>query len=432
MPENPDPPWVEPSGIGGRSSDGSQGTRTSDPVHPGPSATSTALTKYKKDLGLYTKEILDVLSQIGYTGEDLWVECVNAWSENSIRYMSDAACIRLKKILFDGGLLIESGVGIDKKEAVWKCLSELRLRPGFVTHTPTTESPKTTSVHVRQNHGSRSISSLMKAYHGRPLFSGEWGDNITEAIELYETMTALCGMNDDGKLKGIPVMLKGSALSYYNSSLKSLTSYDACINGLSSWYTSEEQRNRLLQDWQNLKLSTFMTSNSEKSQIAVFRIVSSRLSSIQRQLHVDYHKDRFLRDQLVRCADTPQIERALKERIPSTAQEATQRIAALLSSKPGSASSFIGSGHSEMIEDEANALLDHRFGGQARKNFRNYRRPRNKNGSRKVRGCWVCGKDHFARDHHERSEIKASLERHRKKGRVYVAIEDAVHLLEDG
>ncbi len=48
--------------------------------------------------------------------------------------------------------------------------------------------------------------------------------------------------------------------------------------------------------------------------------------------------------------------------------------------------------------------------------------------SKSVKGCWVYGEDHFARDEHSGREVGAALERHRRQGRVYVAIEDALQL----
>ncbi len=48
--------------------------KTSDPEYPCDAATVAVSTKYKKDLGQYTKEILDVLIEMSFKGEELLTE----------------------------------------------------------------------------------------------------------------------------------------------------------------------------------------------------------------------------------------------------------------------------------------------------------------------------------------------------------------------
>jgi hypothetical protein len=80
-----------------------------------------------------------------------------------------------------------------------------------------------------------------------------------------------------------------------------------------------------------------MRNHPEKSQVEVFRFVCRNLTKTQRQLQEDYHNDRFLRDQIILSSDFPEIKKSLPEKVAATSQEETQRIAALLSSRPGSA-----------------------------------------------------------------------------------------------
>ena len=94
-----------------------------------------------------------------------------------------------------------------------------------------------------------------------------------------------------------------------------------------------------------------MKENVEKSQIFVFKLLSAKLSAIQRQQH-QYHIDRFLRDQLIRSADSSLLRRTLRERVPSTSQEAEHRIAALLSSEPGSASNFAVAEGTDLVDSD--------------------------------------------------------------------------------
>jgi hypothetical protein len=125
-------------------------------------------------------------------------------------------------------------------------------------------------------------------------------------------------------------MLEGPALAYYATHLTDADSYEKLIDGLMTWYTSEEQRSRLLREWQSTRLFEWMKSSPEKSEIAVFRDLAAHLPKIQRQLSQEYQKDVFLKDQLMTAADLPSVTRTLREKPPKTAQEAQQRIAALL------------------------------------------------------------------------------------------------------
>ena len=66
-----------------------------------------------------------------------------------------------------------------------------------------------------------------------------------------------------------------------------------------------------------------------------------------------------------------------------------------------------------------------RFGGDARQSFRNKRgNSKRKPSLRAIKGCYVCRKDHFARDKHSPMEIREAIEKLRKEGTVYVAIEE--------
>jgi hypothetical protein len=87
----------------------------------------------------------------------------------------------------------------------------------------------------------------------------------------------------------------------------------------------------------------------------------------QRQLHIDYQKDRFVRDHLVKSADIPDIERSLREKVASAAQEAQRRIASVLSNIPGSAGSTAHKSYA-LEQEDANYGIGRRFGNGLRKN----------------------------------------------------------------
>ncbi len=193
----------------------------------------------------------------------------------------------------------------------------------------------------------------MKSYQGRDRFSGNWDEDINGSIEVFEALSKVCMLSENDMLRGLPVMLTGDALAYYSSNVSDSQTYPEALQRLINWYTFDEQRSRLLQEWHTL--SKKMRQSPEKSEIHVFRSMCTEVSKLQRQLDTEYHKDIFLRDQLVRCADTPEVVRALRERMQQTAREATQRIAALLSSEPRSASSYVPfSNTSDMASEMVN------------------------------------------------------------------------------
>jgi hypothetical protein len=134
----------------------------------------------------------------------------------------------------------------------------------------------------------------------------------------------------------------------------------------------------------------------------------------------------FLKDQLVAASDLPTVMRALREKPPSTTQEAQQRIAALLDDSPGSA----GSNFSETPDDSAYFGLGQRFKGKALRTFpgeSGHRNGRSRKSIAKIRGCWVCGKSHRAKEHHASEEIETALQKHKASG-AYVSAEHVVEI----
>jgi hypothetical protein len=276
--------------------------------------------------------------------------------------------------------------------------------------------------------GSRApgIQGLMKAYGSRKKYAGGFDEDLTGVIGEYEMTARMCGLTSEEKRDGIVIMLEGPALAHYATHLKDMATYDDLIDGLKLWYTSEEQRSRLLRDWHGARLSKWLDKSPEKSEIEVFRDLAAYLSRVQRQLSREYNKDIFLRDQMVIAADHPAVARALKEKPPGTAHEAQQRIASLLEDSPGSAGAHLVS--EKAFVSEANYGLGQRYRGDARRRFSGESGRKEKTSKRpisQIKGCWVCGKDHRARSHHTQQEIQVALQKHKKNG-SYVAAEDVI------
>ena len=164
-------------------------------------------------------------------------------------------------------------------------------------------------------------------------------------------------------------------------------------------FTSDEQRNRLLREWQETSLASMLRSAAaDESEREIFVKASLRLRKIQKLLASEYRSDKILRDQLQLMASSiPRIDESFRIKTAESANEAEERIASFLSTESGSAnrsSAFYG--------------RDQRFSGRAKK--RNFHRRKFSNRSGSFKGkCWVCEKSHLARDHHSRIDIQNAL-----------------------
>ena len=268
--------------------------------------------------------------------------------------------------------------------------------------------------------GSSGIQGLMKAYIGRKAFTGAYDEDLNSALETLNTMCNLCHLSLSEKSEGMPVMLRDEALTFYNRNYKPGDTFEDIADRFRSWYTSEEQRHRLLSEWQYIRFTEVMNENPDKSEMEVFRKLADRLTNLQRQLDKSYHADHLLRDQLIIAVDLPLIKRSLRERVPRTAQEAIPRVATFLSKEKGSAGAYFN--FEEHGIDDALYSLGNKFGGEAKKSLKG-RGKRGRQASRKlsskwlagIKGCWVCGQGHLARFKHTREEVSKALDRLREK-----------------
>lgn len=122
------------------------------------------------------------------------------------------------------------------------------------------------SVAGSSQRGPSSLHALMKAFGNRPKYNGSWDEDLIGTIEVYELAVEMCTVSDDEMLKGIPTMLDGAALSYYGSHVKGKVSdYKSASGLLLSWFTSDEQRSRLLNEWHEIRLRTLFKRHPDKS-----------------------------------------------------------------------------------------------------------------------------------------------------------------------
>lgn len=148
--------------------------------------------------------------------------------------------------------------------------------------------------HVQQ---SSVLQGLMKVHGSRRKYKGGWDEDLFGTIKIYEISATMCNITADERRVGTPVMLEEGALSYYASHIRnSARTYDEAIQMLKHRFASEEQRTGLLHEWRDISLTAWFRRFPDKYQSTVFREMCDKLTSVQRQLHPDYRKPRFLRD----------------------------------------------------------------------------------------------------------------------------------------
>ena len=223
------------------------------------------------------------------------------------------------------------------------------------------------------------MTGLMKAYQNKTKFGGEWDDNLQGCLELYESLCKICHLTDEEKTQSIPFMLRHDAMKFYSENVTKNDSYAEVLEKLKDHYTSEEQKGRMLTTWQSMRLTTFIQQNENLSEMDAFRQFTNKLNKIQKQLSSNYQHDFILRDQLILATDLDEIQRALRERIPTTAKEPQNKIATFLSQEKGSAGT-----RKESI-DTAMYSTGREYGGEARRNLKPFRY------KNRISSNWISG-----------------------------------------
>ena len=431
---------------------------TNDPQTPPEDASTERVEEYRAELSTYVSSWIARNKKLTpASAEVVWSDFVNDFCDIAFEHLDKDSLYGIRHILQTSGVTVESRRGLPLKRALLTCWRSANapicissnvspqsdaLTAGEKnddgTSAPTIKPPPRTTLVVSRREESRdddhssiaktarddpkALDSVVKALNGRQRYSGKFDEDLLEILEVYELNCKLYNVGESVMRGGIIHCLAGPALGYYGKHLQNCQSYKEAVDGLLQWFTSDEQKARLLQEWQTTTLSAWMQRHPSKSQADVFRDLSAYLSKIQRQLHTDYLPDRFLKDQLVMCADLPEVSRALKEHPPKSSQEANQRIAALLSSEPNSARTTHG---------EVYFGLNQRLHGKAERTMRKPRMPKpeyrpgsDRRKLSKVKGCWVCGEEHLAHRFHSKEEVDKAVKR-LKADKAFVSIEDA-------
>ena len=416
-----------------------------DPKPPSSHATDEELQDYQTRLEKYADDVYAYLvNDETITGRTLWTDLTTTFSSLGIRHLCRTTAFRWRALLITRDVYVRRERNIRVQDALIECLerdvfiSESSMNRVYAPREDNASQPRSlsqTKLAQNRNQNKRTIATkdtsevdmtieknggvtnsmngsdfshksgvntIAKLWHGRKKFTGALDEDLIGVLQQYESFALSCNMSKEEMARGIPVILDGEAMSFYSSSLTGVFNYDRICE-----FTSDEQRSRLLTIWQKTSLSAEFDRNPDSSQLAVFKSVCRLLKRTQRQLHVRYHEDIFLKDQLVQAADIPDITRSMLEKPPQTAHEAQERIAALLSADPKSAGMHIAK-HSDIV----NYGFNRKFGGDAvhrkhNKKYSHHRKPHK-------RGCVVCQKDHFARNNHSQDEIIAAIRRKKK------------------
>ena len=419
-------------------------------------ATDEEKKKWSHDVTEYAAEMLEAYKDSYWEGEGMWIEFTTTFRASSIAGIPSRLQMKWIDFLISRGVHVSRARGYPKTQSLIDCLQQEEFVP---TTTPITQR-ETTSQHraeegngnvVEYNDNSQAdnnqhqigtssrqqmqrpfarptdarlpnesishqvvpgvdsvvytsveqrpagLSGLMRAYTGREKFSGAFDEDLNSALELYETMSRMCYLTEEQKAKGFPVMLRDDALNYYLTTHNPEDTFAVTVDRFRNNYMTPEQKNRVLISWQTMRLSAQMRENPDSSELQVFRSMVTKLSKLQRQLEKEYRGDVFLRDQIIIASDLPAAQQSMRERVPKSSADATNRISTFLSNEAKSAGSFV----TIIEEDSILYSTANRFGGDAKKNLKGSKKSRSiSKWLAAHKGCFVCKKDHRARQHH--------------------------------
>ena len=403
--------------------------------------------------------------------EDLWIDFTTVFSEAGFSRLTSVSCQEWRRLLTSRGVYVKRSSELRIADALLACAMQAEFVPCTdsaiatgVAHErtlhhqspeanpsgadadaqepedisgaaheslskndnlPQPSTPTYNGASTGGYNSSLGLSGLSKVCQGRAKFSGGLDEDLEGIIQVYKALARTCELTDEELALGVPMILDGDAMALYSSKLSEM-SFKDIVQALRDEFTSEEQRNRLLRIWQKASLRDAMRNQPERSEVEVFKSMCRLLSTTQRQLHESYHKDRFLKDQIVIAVDIPEIERSLREKAAHSSHEVIQRVAALLSNEPRSAGAHFASDYGP--EPEGFYGTSSRYGGEARRPLRWKGQNRRKAGSLK---CWVCQKQHRARDHHSQTEIREAFDKRRKENpKSAMLVEDVSDILD--
>ena len=442
-------------------------------------ATSAQRREWTKTVKDYAAEMLNAYKETYLQGEEMWIEFTTTFREHTIEALPSRLHLEWIEFLRSRGVYVRRDRGFPKVQALIECLRQDTFTPAIECHEGANRFRSTSHqqgcdavvaeanqaeadgnnlqlhsirnqnddlhdqaiigedatasyqvvpgvesvAYNEQNQRSAGIHGLMRAYGNRDKFSGAFDEDLNSALELYETMSRMCRLSEKQKAEGFPIMLRADALNFYLTSTLPNDTFGVIVERFRQNYMTPEQKNRVLISWQSTRLSIEMRENPDKSELQVFRGMITKLSKLQRQLSKEYRNDLFLRDQIVISTDVPAAQQSMRERVPKSSADATNRISTFLSSEPRSAGAFAIRSNEDLLTMYS---AENRFGGDAKKNFKGSKKSRSiSKWLAGHKGCFVCKKNHRARQHHSHQEVSAAIEKIKKRyPAVLFTIED--------
>jgi len=431
-------------------------------------ANNIQIREWNNEVNEYASEMLQTMKEHHTESEDLWLDFTSTFRPHSIRALTPKNLLDWIAFLVSRGVYVQRKRGFPRAKALLQCLlqdnfvqvkgnSSIREfetprdnvvnQNSYVEYTPDrqaqcepfAQTPIITPLNTNEEDNmedtnivvttkrSSGVGGLMKAYQGRKKFSGSFDEDLNSTFEIFHAMANMCHLTDEEKVEGFPVILTEDALDFYVRSECSSKKFIDVEETFRDNYITEEQRNRVLITWQGTRLSVEMRENTTLSALNVFRKMVTNLAKLQRQLSAIYRKDQFLRDQIVMSSDSPSIQQSMRERVPTSSADAINRIATFLSSEPGSAASFI-------VTHDVHYTTGQKYGGKAQRALKPAGN-RTRSISRwlaQQKGCFVCKKNHRARDYHSRQEVSHAIEKLKKKyPSALITIEDLSMVVQD-
>lgn len=96
----------------------------------------------------------------------------------------------------------------------------------------------------------------MRAFQDeRSKFGGSYRDNFDITLEMYDTITVACGVTIPDKRVAMIFRLNGKAAQLFNSNAKRCRTYEEAELSLRRRYKNRDKCDRILSQWQSLRLS---------------------------------------------------------------------------------------------------------------------------------------------------------------------------------
>lgn len=105
------------------------------------------------------------------------------------------------------------GHRLSEKNKLWG--EEKRRRKLLHTNTPNKGIDRRPKKRRGTEEESLGLNILMRAFVGKDKFVGNWEENLYTFISIFETMNTMCEVDDDEKLKWVPLMLADDALKFF-------------------------------------------------------------------------------------------------------------------------------------------------------------------------------------------------------------------------